>query len=190
VIFPIKANVSVGADVARLFETSLKQVPQIDFLINNAGVLQKKMFADFTEEEFDKMFTVNTKGTFLMCKEAIKTMKSGGRIINFSTSLVGMNIPSFSLYSASKAAVEQMSRVLAKELGSKGITVNVIAPGPVDTELFRQGTSEGEAKHIAGMAAMGRLGLPNDIASFIAVMLSADSAWLDGQVVRVNGGFI
>jgi len=185
----IKANVSSAADVTKLFDEAIKDFGQVDFLINNAGVALHKPFLETTDEDFDRVFNINTKGTFFCCREAAKRFKDGSKIINLSTSLVGMNLPAFSVYSASKAAVEQMSRTLSKELGSRGITVNVVSPGPTDTELFREGLTEGQIKHISGMASLGRLGHPDDIANMVCLLLTPDAGWLDGQIVRLNGGF-
>ena len=119
-----------------------------------------KPLVEVTEEEFDRIFAVNVKGTFFACQQAASRMADGGRIINFSSSTTALMLPTYAAYVATKGAVEQLSHVLAKELGPRGITVNVISPGPTDTELFGQGKTEQDKQRFAQMAALGRLGLP------------------------------
>ena len=142
------------------------------------------------EEEFDRIFAVNVKGAFFCCQEAAKRMADGGRIINLSSSTTALMLPGYAAYVASKGAVEQFSHVLAKELGPKNITVNVVSPGPTDTELFSQGKSEKQKQRFAQMAALGRLGQPQDIANVVALLASDDAGWITGQNIRANGGLI
>jgi 3-oxoacyl-[acyl-carrier protein] reductase len=132
----VQADVSKRADVERLFDESIQHFGRLDVLVNNAGIMFNKPLAEVTEQEFDRIFAVNVKGTFFACQQAARRMAAGGRIINFSSSTTAMMLPTYRAYVATKGAVEQMSRVLAKELGAKGITVNVVSPGPTDTELF------------------------------------------------------
>src|SRR3954454_20643895 len=149
-----------------------------------------KPVVEVGEEEFDRIFAVNVKGTFLCCQLAAQRMAEGGQIINLSSSTTAMMLPGFSVYVATKGAVEQFSHVLAKELGHKGITVNVVSPGPTDTELFGQGKSEEQRQQFARMAALGRLGQPQDIADVVALLASEDARWVTGQNLRANGGLI
>src|SRR5208282_2142338 len=135
----VQGDVGKVADIQRLFDAAFEHFGKLDILVNNAGVMFNKPVADVTEEEFDQIFAVNVKGTFLACQQAAKRMADGGRIINFSSSTTAMMLPTYGTYVATKGAVEQMSHVLAKELGPRGITVNVVSPGPTDTELFGQG---------------------------------------------------
>jgi 3-oxoacyl-[acyl-carrier protein] reductase len=186
----VQADVAKSADVKRLWDESLQKFGRLDILVNNAGVMFNKLLADVTEEEFDRIFAVNVKGTFFACQQAAKRLADGGRIINFSSSTTALMLPTYGAYVATKGAVEQMSHVLAKELGSRGITVNVISPGPTDTELFSQGKTEQDKQRFAQLAALGRLGQPADIADVVALLVSDEARWITGQNIRVNGGMI
>jgi 3-oxoacyl-[acyl-carrier protein] reductase len=186
----VQGDVGNVDDVQRLFDASLEHFGRLDILVNNAGVFFNKPVVDVTEEEFDRIFTVNVKGTFFACQQAARRMADGGRIINFSSSTTAMMLPTYGSYVATKGAVEQMSHVLAKELGSRGITVNVVSPGPTDTELFEQGKTEHDKQRFAQMAALGRLGQPKDIADVVALLVSDDASWITGQNIRANGGII
>src|SRR5208283_2550596 len=137
---------------------------KLDILVNNAGIMFNKPVADVTEEEYDRIFAVNVKGTFFACQQAAKRMADGGRIINISSSTTVMLLANYSAYVGTKGAVEQITRSLAKELGPRGITVNVVSPGPTDTELFGFGKTEQDIQRFAQLAALGRLGQPEDIA--------------------------
>ncbi len=187
---PIQADVGKVADVRRLFDTTFATFGQLDILVNNAGMMFTKPVAEVSEEEFDRIFTVNVKGTFFCCQEAAKRMTDGGRIINFSSSTTALMLPGYAAYVATKGAVEQFSHVLAKELGPRGITVNVVSPGPTDTELFSKGKTEEQKQTFARMAALGRLGTPEDIAAVVAMLVGPDAGWVTGQNLRTNGGLI
>ena len=186
----VQGDVAKVVDIQRLVDASLEHFGRLDILVNNAGVMFNKPVADVTEEEYDRIFVVNVKGTFFACQQAAKRMADGGRIINFSSSTTAMMLPTYGAYVAAKGAVEQMSHVLAKELGSRGITVNVVSPGPTDTELFWKGKTEQDKLRFAQMAALGRLGQPNDIADVVALLVSDDASWITGQNIRANGGII
>lgn len=186
----IQADVSKLADVERLFTDSLAQFGKIDILINNAGVILYKLLADVTEADYDRLFGINVKGTYFACQQAMKHMANGGRIVNFSTSVVGAMLPTYSVYAATKGAVEQISRQLAKEFGPKNITINTLSPGPVRTELFSADKTEEQMAAIAKMNAFGRLGEPEDIANVISFLVSDQSGWVTGQTLRVNGGYV
>jgi 3-oxoacyl-[acyl-carrier protein] reductase len=186
----VQADVSKVADVKRLFDACFKKFGRLDILVNNAGMMFTKPVVEVGEEEFDRIFAVNVKGTFLCCQEAAKRMAEGGRIINFSSSTTAMMLPGYAAYVATKGAVEQFSHVLAKELGPKNITVNVVSPGPTDTELFSQGKTEEQKQRFGQMAALGRLGQPQDIADVVALLVSEDAHWITGQNIRANGGTI
>jgi 3-oxoacyl-[acyl-carrier protein] reductase len=177
-------------DIQRFFDAAFEHFGRLDILVNNAGVMFNKPVTEVTEEEYDRIFAVNVKGTFFACQQAAKRMADGGRIINFSSSTTAMMLPTYGAYVATKGAVDQMSHVLAKELGSRGITVNVVSPGPTDTELFGQGKSEQDKQRSAQMAALGRLGQPKDIADVVALLVSDDASWITGQNIRANGGII
>ncbi|GMB01980.1 SDR family oxidoreductase [Pelosinus sp. IPA-1] len=186
----IQADVSNIKDVEELFLKTINKFGKVDILINNAGVILYKMLADVTEEEFDRLFNINVKGTYFACQHAMKFMENNGRIVNFSTSVVGGMFPTYSVYAATKGAVEQITRQLAKEFGPKKITINAIAPGPVNTELFNIGKTEQQIEAIKQINAFGRLGEPNDIANVIEFLVSDNAQWVTGQTLRVNGGFI
>lgn len=184
----LQADVSKTAEIQRLFDQTIEKFGKVDILVNNAGIILYKLLTDVTEADFDKIFAINVKGTFFACQQAAQRMADGGRIINFSSSTTAMMLPTYSAYVATKGAVEQITRVLAKELGGRGITVNVISPGPTGTELFMTGKTEEQINSIAQMAALGRLGEVQDIADVVAFLVSDDARWITGQNIRVNGG--
>jgi 3-oxoacyl-[acyl-carrier protein] reductase len=186
----VQADLGKMADVERLFDEAIAHFEKLDILVNNAGVMFNKALADVTEDEFDRIFAVNVKGAFFACQQAARRMADGGRIVNFSTSTTALMLPTYSAYVATKGAVEQFSHVLAKELGPKGITVNVVSPGPTDTDLFGQGKTEQDKQRFAQMAALGRLGRPEDIADVVAFLASDEARWITGQNLRANGGLI
>jgi 3-oxoacyl-[acyl-carrier protein] reductase len=186
----VRADVGRVAEVVGLFDEAITKFGRLDILVNNAGIMFNKPVADVTEEEYDRIFAVNVKGTFFACREAARRMADGGRIINFSSSTTALMLPTYGAYVATKGAVEQLTHVLAKELGPRGITVNVVSPGPTDTELFGQGKTEQEKQRLAQMAALGRLGQPEDIADVVAFLASDQGRWISGQNIRTNGGLI
>lgn len=163
---------------------------KLDILVNNAGLMETKPLLEITEEDFDRHFALNAKGTFFACQLAMKHMEMGGRIVNLSTSVNGQMFPGYSLYAGTKGAVEQFTRQLAKEFGPKQITINAVAPGPVNTELFTVGKTEQQIDALKQMNAFNRLGEPEDIARAIELLVNPESQWITGQTIRVNGGFI
>ncbi len=186
----VRADIGQVAEVGRLFDETIRHFGRLDILVNNAGLLTNKLLADVTEEEYDRLFAVNVKGVFFACQQAAHRMADGGKIVNFSSSTTVMMLPTYSTYVATKGAVEQFSHVLAKELGPRGITVNVVSPGPTDTDLFGQGKTEQDKQRFAQMAALGRLGRPEDIADIVAFLASDEARWITGQNIRANGGLI
>ncbi|MGL5939172.1 MAG: SDR family oxidoreductase [Waterburya sp.] len=183
-----QADVSKIADITSLFDETIAQLGKVDILINCAGVTVYKPIVEVTEADFDKIFAINVKGTYFACQQAALRMADGGRIINISSTTTAMMLPTYSAYVATKGAVEQISRVLAKEVGDHGITVNIVSPGPTDTPLFRQGKTEDQIERFASMAALGRLGQVEDIADAVAFLCTDDARWITGQNIRVNGG--
>ncbi|HTO34353.1 MAG TPA: SDR family oxidoreductase [Pararhizobium sp.] len=187
---------AVGADIgdptglAILFDAAEQAFGGTDILVNNAGIMELSPIAQVTDETFDRMIRVNLGGVFRGLREGAKRLRNGGRIISFSSSVVGIYQPGYGIYAATKAATEAMTHVLAKELGPRGITVNAVAPGPVETELFMTGKSEALVKTIVGMNPFGRLGQPDDIAGIVSFLAGPDSGWVSGQVIRANGGTI
>ncbi|MBW2515544.1 MAG: SDR family oxidoreductase [Deltaproteobacteria bacterium] len=186
----LQADVSKLEDIHRLFDQTIEHFGRIDILINNAGIRISKNVADIDEAEYDRLFAINVKGTFFACQLAARQLSAGGRIVNISSAVTRMMLPGYSIYAASKGAVDQITRVLAKELGGRHITVNAVAPGPVDTELFRDGKSGEQIQQMAQMAALGRIGEDEDIADAVAFLVSDDARWITGQTIHVNGGFI
>jgi 3-oxoacyl-[acyl-carrier protein] reductase len=186
----VQADVGKLADVTRLFDATMEHLGRLDILVNNAGIFFTKPLAEVSEAEFDRILDVNVKGTFFCCQQAAERMSDGGRIVNFSSSTTALMLPRYSAYVATKGAVEQLSHVLAKELGPRGITVNVVSPGPTDTELFSSDKTEEDKRRYAQMAALGRLGQPEDIADVVAFLACDEARWVTGQNLRANGGLI
>lgn len=185
----IRADVSKVSEVEALFVETLKLFGRVDILVNNAGILEYTAIQDVTEELFDRHFAINVKGTYFACQQAMKYMAAGGTIINLSTSISGAMLPTYSVYAATKGAVEQLTRQLAKEFGPRDIVINCVAPGQVATDLFLNGKSEETIDSYRRMNAFGRLGEPEDIANAIELLVSDKSRWITGQTLRVNGGF-
>ena len=185
----VKANVSSQSDMTALFDAAIDRYGKVDILVNNAGINIYKLVKDTTEEDFDRIFQINVKGVFLGLREAASRLQEQGRIVNFSTSVTRLMLPTYGVYSATKAAVEQLTRVFAKEIGARGITVNSISPGPTNTELFLEGKSAETIQRLASMAALGRIGEPEDISRVVLFLVSDAAGWITGQNVGVNGGF-
>jgi 3-oxoacyl-[acyl-carrier protein] reductase len=182
--------VSKAADVRRLFDTVDEVYGGMDVLVNNAGVMQLAPIAELTEEDYDRLFDINVKGSFNTMREAAQRLRKGGRIVNFSSSVVGLLQPGYGAYAATKAAIEAASMVLARELRGREITVNAIAPGPTATDLFLNGKSDELIDRLAKLSPLERLGTPEDIAAAVAFLVGSDGAWINGQVLRANGGVI
>ena len=186
----IGGDVSDPAAVAQLFTQTESAFGGVDVLINNAGIMKLAPIAETTDELFDQTIAINLKGVFNGMREAAKRLRDGGRIVSFSSSVVGLYQPTYAAYAATKAGIEALSHILSKELGHKRITVNVIAPGPVATKLFLDGKSDDDIKPIVERTPLGRLGEPEDIARAISFLVSNDGEWINGQVLRANGGII
>ncbi|QMV42110.1 SDR family oxidoreductase [Cohnella cholangitidis] len=186
----IQADISRLSELERLYQETLKTFGKLDIVVNNAGIVITKPIGDVTEADYDQLFAINVKGTYFSCQLAAKHLNPNGRIINFSTSVTGQMFPAYSLYAGSKGAVEQFTRQLAKELGKSNITINAVAPGPINTELFTVGKTPEQIQGLANMNAFGRLGETEDIAGVILFLASEESQWMTGQTIRVNGGFI
>lgn len=186
----VQADIADPAGIPTLFDAAEKAFGGVDILVNNAGIMKLAPFAEFDDAAFDSQIATNLGGVFRGMREAAKRMCDGGRIISFSSSVVGLYQPTYGVYAATKAAVEAMTHILAKEVGKRGITVNAVAPGPVATELFLGGKSDEQVAAIEKMNPFGRLGQPEDIARVVAFLADPDASWISGQVIRANGGVI
>lgn len=176
--------------VRRVFDAAEAAFGGIDVLVNNAGIMRLAPFADADDEAFDRQISVNLKGTFNGLREAARRLRDGGRIVSLSTSVVGTKLETYGVYAATKAAVETMTPILAKELRGRNITVNALAPGPTSTELFLDGKSPDLVDRLAKMSPLERLGTPEDIAAAVAFLVGPDGGWINGQVLRANGGMV
>ena len=186
----VQADVSDPKAVQGLFDAAENAYGGVDVLVNNAGVMKLARFAEADDATFDQVVAINLKGVFNGLREAARRLRDGGRIVNFSSSVIGLYQPTYGIYAATKAAVEAMTHILAKELGARQITVNAIAPGPVATELFLADKSDVALETIKRMNPLGRLGEVEDIAGAVSLLVDPDGGWINGQVVRVNGGVI
>jgi 3-oxoacyl-[acyl-carrier protein] reductase len=186
----VKADVSDAVAVRDMFEAIEKAFGGIDVLVNNAGIMKLAKVADCDDAAFDQQIAINLKGSFNGMREAARRLRDGGRIINFSTSVVGTKLETYSVYTATKAAVETMTAILSKELRGRHITVNAVAPGPVSTELFLAGKSPELVERMAKMPPLERLGTPEDIAAVVSFLAGPDGGWINGQVLRANGGLV
>ncbi|HEX7815028.1 SDR family oxidoreductase [Dyella sp.] len=185
-----QADVADVTAVQRMFDAAETAFGGVDVLVNNAGVLQQAKIADSSDDMFVRLIDINLKGSFNTMREAGKRLRDGGRVINFSTSIVGTYLPTYGLYAATKGAVEAMTRIMAREMRGRQITVNAVAPGPTATELFLDGKSDDLVKHLASMNPLERLGEPVDIANTVAFLAGPQGGWINGQVVRANGGMV
>ena len=184
----IKADVSQPADVASLFDQTEALLGQPTLVVNNAGIMKLAPIADMDDATFDAMLAVNLKGVFYMLREAARRLPRGSKIINTSTTQTRLASPSYGPYAATKAGVEMLTAILAKELRGRGVTVNAVAPGPTATDLFFRGKSPDLINTIAKLAPLERLGEPDDIASVVSMIAGRDGDWINGQTIFVNGG--
>jgi 3-oxoacyl-[acyl-carrier protein] reductase len=186
----VQANVANAAEVNNLFKETIDIFGGINVVVNCAGIMPLSPIAKGDLELFDKVITTNLRGTFVVLGEAARTVSSEGRIIVFSSSVIAMGFPTYGPYIASKAGVEGLVRVLANELRGRNITVNAVAPGPVATELFLTGKSEAQIDQLRKLSPLERLGQPEDIANLVSFLAGHDGGWINGQILRANGGFV
>lgn len=188
----LQGDVANASDCARLFDATEAQFGGVDIVINNAGVIQPgtTMLADTDDALYERIFAINTRGTFNMLRLAATRMRANGRIVNFSSSVIGLALPGYAIYAGSKAAVETFTNIFAKELRGKGISVTAVAPGPTATDLFMEGKTPELVERLGKMAPLERLGTPEDIASTVAFLVGPQGAWVNGQTLRVNGGIV
>jgi 3-oxoacyl-[acyl-carrier protein] reductase len=186
----VQADVGNAAEVEHLFKETIDTFGGINVVVNCAGVMPLSPIAEGDLELFDKVITTNLRGTFVVLGQASRTLSSGGRIIVFSSSVIAMAFPTYGPYIASKAGVEGLVRVLANELRGRNITVNAVAPGPVATELFLTGKAEAQIDHLRKLSPLERLGQPEDIANVVSFLSGPNGGWINGQILRANGGFV
>ncbi len=185
----VQGDVSDPQAVRALFDAAEKTYGGVDVLVNNAGILLTRTIGETDDETFDKQIAINLKGSFNTMREAVKRLRNGGRIINFSSSVVGLLQPNYGVYAATKAGVEAMTSILAKELRGRNITVNAVAPGPTATDLFLKNPQD-VIDRLTKMPPLERLGQPEDIAAAVSFLAHGDGGWINGQVLRANGGII
>lgn len=184
----VKADVSDSAQVRMLFDTTIERFKRLDILVNNAGVLLSRQIADISDEEFDRVLNINIKGVFYALREATKRIADGGRVISLSSTVTRLMLPNYGAYAASKGAVEQLTRVFAKEMGERGVTANIVSPGPVNTEMFISGKNKETIERMAAISFQGRIGEPEDIARLVLFLVSQEAGWVTGQNISASGG--
>lgn len=186
----VQADIGDPNGIASLFDAGETAFGGIDILVNNAGIMKISPIAQTDDASFDTQIAINLGGVFRGMREGARRLRDGGRIVNFSSSVVGLYQPGYGVYAATKAGVEAMTHILAKELGARLITVNAVAPGPIETALFTDGKSEAQIEAIGKMIPLGRLGQPDDIAGLVSFLAGPDSFWVNGQIIRANGGVV
>ncbi|SEL07283.1 3-oxoacyl-[acyl-carrier protein] reductase [Variovorax sp. YR750] len=184
----VKADVARAGEVRAMFDVVEAQLGKVDVLVNNAGVLKTLPLAEHTDALYDQTFDINVRGTFNTLREAAARLNEGGRIVNFSSTVLALNMPGYAIYNATKAAVESFTHVFAKELRGRNITVNAVAPGPIATALFLEGKTEEQIQNFVKAPPLQRLGQPEDIASVVSFLAGPDAGWVNGQILRANGG--
>jgi 3-oxoacyl-[acyl-carrier protein] reductase len=185
----IQADVSNEADVERMFKQIVDTFGRIDVVVHTAGIMPVMTIAETDLTVFDQIISTNLRGTLIVFKYCAKHMSEGARIIAFSSSVLAKSFPTYGPYIASKAGVEGLVHVLTNELRGRNITVNAVAPGPIPTDLFLKGKSEERIEEFRKMSPLERLGQPEDIAGVVSFLAGPDGGWMNGQVVRANGGF-
>jgi 3-oxoacyl-[acyl-carrier protein] reductase len=185
----VQADVANAADVEQLFKQTLDTYGRIDVVVNNAGIMPLSAIAKGDVATFDKVIATNLRGTFLVLAQAAQHISDGGRVIAFSSSVLAKAFPTYGAYIASKAGVEGLVHVLTHELRGRNITVNAVAPGPVGTDLFLKGKTQAQIEELSKLPPLERLGQPEDIANVVSFLAGPDGGWVNGQVLRANGGF-
>ena len=182
------ADVADEAAVSALFDAVDDRFGRLDAVVHTAGINRPAALADLDLADFDAIHRVNVRGAFVVNQQAARRIRDGGSIVNVSTSMVRVAPPGLSAYAASKAAVDTLTRILAKELRGRDITVNAVAPGPTATAAFLASTSAQEREQLAALPPLGRLGRPDDIAGVVSFLVGPAGRWVNGQVIRANGG--
>jgi 3-oxoacyl-[acyl-carrier protein] reductase len=185
----VQADVANAVEVGHLFKKTLDTFGAIDVVVNCAGIMPLSPIAKGDVEVFDRVISTNLRGTFLVLAQAAQHVSAGGRIIAFSSSVLAKSFPNYGPYIASKAGVEGLVRVLNNELRGRNISVNAVAPGPVATELFLKDKTQAQIEQFSKLAPLERLGQPEDVANVVSFLVGPDGGWVNGQVLRANGGF-
>jgi 3-oxoacyl-[acyl-carrier protein] reductase len=188
----VQADVADPIAVKAMFDQAVAAFGGVDVLVNNAGIMPSSLpqLADTDDQTFDRLFAVNVKGTFNTLREAGQRLRHGGRIVNFSSSVIGLAMPGYAIYAATKSAVETFTNIMARELRGRNITVNAVAPGPTATALFLDGKSAELVERLSKMNPLERLGTPEDIANAVSFLVSENGGWINGQTLRANGGLV
>ena len=186
----VRADVSDAVAVRAMFDQVEKVFGGVDVLVNNAGVMPLATIAETDDATFDRLIAINLRGTFNTLREAARRVRPGGRIINFSSSQSVLLMPTYGVYAATKAAVEALTHVLSRELRGRNVTVNAVSPGPTATQLFLDGKTPEVIDRLAKLSPLERLGQPEDTAGVVAFLAGPDGAWVNGQILRVNGGMV
>ncbi|WP_046756006.1 SDR family oxidoreductase [Kordia jejudonensis] len=184
----VQADLRKVSEIKRLFDEAENTFGKADILVNTAGTMLKKPAAEVLEEEYDQMFNIHTKTAFFLLSEAAKRINDGGRIVNISTTLTSVTTGLYSVYAGAKAASEQFVKMIAKEIGSRGITVNSIAPGPLNTSFFYPVENEHSIDYLKHMSVQNRLGEISDVLPMVKFLTSPEAGWVTAQSIRVNGG--
>ena len=185
----VQADVANAGDVERLFKKTLHTFGRIDVVVNSAGIMPLGRIADGDIEMFDKVIATNLRGAFLVLRQAAQHVVEGGRIIALSSSVLAKSFPTYGAYIASKAGVEGLVHVLNNELRGRKVTVNAVAPGPIATDLFLKDKTQAQIEQFSKLAPLERLGQPEDVANVVSFLAGPDGGWVNGQVLRANGGF-
>lgn len=183
----VRADVADEAEVAALFDTAEQAHGGVDVVVNTAGIMLLSPLADLSLDDFDRMHRTNVRGTFVVSQQAARRLRPGGALVNFSSSVVELALPTYSAYAATKGAVDAMTRILAEEMRGRDVTVNAVAPGPTATPLFLDGKPQEAVDRLASMPPLERLGTPEDVAEVVA-FLAGPARWVNGQVLLANGG--
>ena len=186
----VEGDLGQAETVKQMFDTAFESFGRADILINNAGAIVKKPMAEVTDEDLERMININTRGSFLCTREGARRLSDNGRIINIATSLLAGAAPNYAAYAGSKAIMEEITRMGAKELGGRGITVNSISPGPVDTPFFRSMETPESTEFAASLSVASRLGVVGDITPLVEFLALPSSQWITGQTIWINGGYL
>ncbi|WP_298545685.1 SDR family oxidoreductase [uncultured Aquimarina sp.] len=184
----VQADLRQVSEIKRLFDEAESTFGKVDILVNTAGTMLKKPAAEVLEDEYDQMFNIHTKSAFFLLSEAAKRVNDGGRIVNISTTLTSVTTGLYSVYAGAKAASEQFVKMIAKEIGSRGVTVNSIAPGPLNTSFFYPVENEHSIDYLKHMSVQNRLGEISDVLPMVKFLTSPEAGWVTAQSIRVNGG--